>query len=60
MKRLILSIIFIVVSSVYARSAFFKYETVSGTNKICVYDDLGSEVAITIKSYQVCPVTIDV
>ena len=47
-------------SSAIAGTAFLKYERVSGMNKICVYDHLGSEVAITKKSWQVCPRTIQV
>ena len=46
--------------SATAGMAFFKYERISGLNKICVYDHLGSEVAITIKAYKLCPLTIDV
>jgi hypothetical protein len=34
-------------SSAFAGTAFFKYERTSGMNKICYYDHLGSEVAIT-------------
>lgn len=38
---------------------FAKGEQVSGRNKICYYDCLGDMVAITIKSIQLCPLTID-
>lgn len=57
---LTLALAFASISSVYAGTAFLKYERVSGMNKICVYDHLGSDVAITIKAYQLCPLTIDV
>lgn len=43
-----------------AGTAFLKYERISGLNKICVYDYLGSEYAITIKSVELCPLTIEV
>lgn len=33
-------------------------ERTSGMNKICYYDCLGSEVAITIRSAELCPLTI--
>ncbi|TPW32421.1 hypothetical protein FJU08_05335 [Martelella alba] len=36
-----------------------KDEEVSGRNKICYYDCLGSRTAVTIKSTQPCPLTID-
>jgi hypothetical protein len=39
-------------------SCFFKGEQVSGFNKICYYDCLGSLTAITIGSVQLCPLTI--
>jgi hypothetical protein len=47
------------VGAAAAVTCFFKYEHVSGMNKICVYDMLGSDVAITIKAYQLCPQTIN-
>ena len=59
MKKLILVLSLVSISSM-AGTAFLKYERTSGLNKICVYDHLGSEVAITVKSYQLCPLTINV
>jgi hypothetical protein len=38
---------------------FFKHDYVSGMNKICVYDCLGSDAAITIGAVQLCPLTIN-
>jgi len=46
--------------SAYAGTAFLKGEYISGMNKICLYDHLGSTVAITISSVQLCPLTIQV
>ena len=37
---------------------FFKGEQVSGMNKICYYDCLGSAAAITIQAFQLCPLNI--
>ncbi len=34
-------------------------ERVSGLNKICFYDCLGSAAAITISSISLCPLTIN-
>ncbi len=34
-------------------------EKVSGMNKICYYNCLGSEAAITISSVQLCPLSIE-
>jgi hypothetical protein len=38
---------------------FFKHDYVSGLNKICIYDCLGSDAAITIGAVQLCPLTIN-
>lgn len=43
-----------------AGTAFFVRDYVSGMNRICIYNYMGSQVAITIQAYQVCPVTIQV
>jgi len=34
-------------------------EQVTGMNKICYYDCMGSPVAITLSSVSLCPLTID-
>lgn len=34
-------------------------EQISGQNKICYYNCAGSEAAITIKSYELCPMSIN-
>lgn len=43
----------------YAVICFLKGERTSGMYKICYYDCLGDTVAITIKSTQLCPLTIN-
>ncbi len=59
MKQLILALL-LISSAAFAGTAFFKYERTSGMKKICFYDYLGSEVAITIGAVQLCPLTIQV
>jgi hypothetical protein len=59
MKKTITALLLITSFNVLAGVAFFKYERISGMNKICVYDDLGSDVTITIKSHQLCPLQIN-
>lgn len=59
MKKLLLALL-LTTTSAQAGLAFFKYERTSGMTKICFYDHMGSEVAITIKSYQLCPLNINV
>lgn len=41
-----------------AVTCFSRGERVSGMNKICFYDCMGSDVAINVKSYELCPLTI--
>ena len=38
---------------------FSKGEQISGMNKICYYDCAGSASAITVKSYELCPLSIN-
>lgn len=38
---------------------FLQGEEVSGFNKICYYDCLGSRTAITIQAVQLCPLNIN-
>ncbi len=59
MKKLT-ALLLILSFNAVAGMAFLKYERISGMNKICVYDHMGSDVVITIKSYKICPLTINV
>ena len=43
-----------------AGTAFFVRDYVSGMNRICVYDYLGSQVVITVSATSICPLTIQV
>jgi hypothetical protein len=68
MKRLfkpIIALIILITAMVYpslvansATTCFKKTEYTSGFNKICIYNCMGSDVAITIKNTQLCPLTI--
>ena len=40
-----------------AAVGFYVREQISGTNKICFYNRMGSAVALTIASFQLCPPT---
>ncbi len=61
MKHTILAIaLLLAAQSATAGTAFLKSQYVSGMSRICLYDHLGSTVAITIPSYSVCPLTIQV
>lgn len=42
-----------------AAVCFKSGEQLSGMNKICYYNCMGSTVAITISSVQLCPLTIN-
>ena len=64
-KRLLIALLALMLSVAYpsitanAVTCFKSYEYISGFNKICVYDCLGSDRAITIQSTQLCPLTIN-
>ena len=45
-------------SSSSSLSCFKKSESVSGFNKICIYNCMGSDTAINLKSTQICPMSI--
>jgi hypothetical protein len=45
--------------TVLALLCFFKYEEPAGMNKICHYDCAGSGAAITVRAYQLCPLSIN-
>lgn len=48
-------------AAAHAGTAFFSHEESNGgMYKQCVYDYLGSRFVITVQSYKVCPVTIQV
>lgn len=38
-------------------TAFYKRDYISGVNRICVYDRLGSQYVVTIAVTQICPLT---
>ncbi len=40
-------------------TCFKKSERTSGMNKICTYSCVSGDKSITIKSYQLCPISID-
>lgn len=60
MKKLTILLLALIPLTASAGVAFLKYERISGMNKICVYDHIGSEYAITIKAHEICPPTIQV
>ena len=43
----------------HATTCFKSSEYTSGMNKICIYNCLGSDAAITISSVSLCPLTIN-
>lgn len=55
----LLTLIFLT-SPTEAATAYFKYERVSGLTKLCFYDYLGSEYVLTVRNYELCPLTIQV
>lgn len=60
MKKLIVLMAALISASAFAGTAYFKYERVTGMTKQCVYDYLGSEYVRTMRSTELCPLTIRV
>lgn len=60
MHKLIVILALITASPALAATAFYKGEFISGQNKICVYEFLGSTYYTTIRAYQSCPYSIKV
>ena len=61
MKRIFQAMIVLVSLSVMANAAtgFLKGERVSGMNKICYYDVLGSTYTLNIGMVELCPLSYD-
>lgn len=57
MKRIATVLLLAISSQAFAFGTLIG-EKKSGLTKICYYDTPRGEVAITIKSYEVCPVSI--
>lgn len=47
-------------ASAHAATAFYVGERATGLTKQCFYDYAGNGYTITIKSYAICPMTIEV
>ena len=60
MKKLIALIVLTASATAFAGTAYLKYERVTGMTKQCVYDYLGSEYVRTMRSTELCPLTIRV
>ena len=61
MKKLFVStsVLAVLAVSLYATMGFYKGEQISGMNKICFYDVLGSTHTLNVKSYELCPLNYD-
>ena len=60
MKKLIALIVLTASATAFAGTAYLKYERVTGMTKQCVYDYFGSEYVRTMRSTELCPLTIRV
>ncbi len=61
MKKLIDGLAIAVFASVvFTGTAFLQHESIAGTDKICYYDHLGSEVAMTVSADSMCPRAVEV
>jgi len=60
MKKLMLATIMAVSFTANAGTAFLTGENTTGTTKQCYYNYLGSSYTITVQSFRLCPLTIEV
>jgi hypothetical protein len=60
MKKLIVLIALTMSVAAYAGTAYYTGERTTGMTKQCYYDYLGNEYTKTIRSYEVCPTSIQV
>lgn len=60
MKKLVLLMGALASTAAMAGTAFYTGEKISGMNKICYYDYLGSEYVKTIRATEICPTSIRV
>lgn len=56
-KNFVILLVLLFSTLLYAATGFLKSEKISGMNKICFYDALGSTYALNVKSYELCPLT---
>jgi len=59
MKKLAI-VLLLLAGPALACQAFLKDEFTDGFNKICLYDHLGSDYAITVGAQDFCPTTVEV
>lgn len=60
MRKFILALTLVLLSSTsYAAMAFLVRQYTSGMNRICIYNHLGSEVAITFAVTDICPISLN-
>ncbi len=59
-KMIVAAVLLACASAAMATTAYFKYERAQGMYKICYYSAMGQIVAITIRSVQICPLTIEI
>lgn len=60
MIRLSIFLLVLVATVAHAGTAFYRGERESATTRICFYEYLGTEYAITIPLMQMCPLTLEV
>lgn len=60
MKKWIVLLAMITSASAFAGTAFLTGEKRTGMTKICYYDYMGSEYTKTVRSHELCPLTIQV
>ena len=60
MKKLIITLVIVltIIGTAYASTCFYKGERLNGLYRTCYYDCAGGTVAISVKAYEMCPLSI--
>lgn len=56
--RLLPALLFAVYLIAWTETCFLDREEVHGSNRICYYDCLSGEAAVTVRLWEMCPLTV--
>lgn len=54
-----LAILLLAATALFAVTGYYTDEEVDGMSKICYYDTYRGTMAITIESYELCPMSVE-
>ena len=54
-----ITILLITATALFALTGYYDGEEVDGMSKICYYDTIRGTMAITVESYELCPMSVE-